>query len=327
MKQQLMLLGCIFSLFLSGCKKDLPGDAPENAVQLQTDAAGSDAARLGQCRLTSAIRDNVFGTFLQYNNRGLVSEWKQDNFDGLPFIETYTYDLFGRLKTSHAVDNYIGASYDVKYLYQGNRLVKQTVKLAGTSTVTNEFVNTYNNRGQITRRESTLYPVYCTFTYNLLGNNTQVDYYVDGSLYLKEEFTYRQFNRNPYLAAYGIPYITYAYDFVFSKWWETSDKFTIYDNGVPTVIVDYDPATAILVLGPQQFLTSVTNFDRVTQSNTSAYFNYDNCTCAPGKTFTNSKVSPNSVTDKLILLDRFKRAFVFGNVLDIKAKMKDILSK
>ena len=95
-----------------------------------------------------AIRDNVFGTFLQYNNRGLVSEWKQDNFDGLPFIETYTYDLFGRLKTSHAVDNYIGASYDVKYLYQGNRLVKQTVKLAGTSTVTNEFVNTYNNGGK-----------------------------------------------------------------------------------------------------------------------------------------------------------------------------------
>ncbi len=327
MKQKLVLLGCIFSLFLSGCKKDMLDDAAANAGQLQSDAAGSDAARLGQCRLTSAIRDNVYGTFLEYNNRGLVSEWKQDYSNGFPFVETYTYDLFGRLKTSHAVDNSISESYDITYQYQGNRLVKQTVYLAGTSTVSNNFVNTYNYRGQITRRESTVYPVYCTFTYNLLGNNTQVDYYVDGSLYLKEEFTYRQFNRNPYLAAYGIPYVTSLYDFVFSKWWETSDKFTIYDNGVPTVIVDYDPTTAVLTLGSQQFLTSVTNFDRVTQGNTSAYFNYDNCNCVPGKTFTNGKVSPHSVAAKLIELDKFKRAFVFGNVRDFKAQMKDILSK
>ncbi len=326
MKRKLVQTGLIFSLFLFGCKKDMPSDLA-TPMQSQTDPAASAGARLGQCRLGSAFRDNAYGIFLKYNNRGLVSEWKQDYFDGMPFIENYTYDLFGRLKTSYATDNAVGQSYDVKYQYQGTRLIRQTVYLAGTNTKSNEFVNTYNSRGQITRRSSTLYPVYCTFTYNLIGNNTQVDYYVDGSLYLKEEFTYRQFNRNPYLAAFGIPYVTSLYDFVFSKWWETSDKFTIYDNGAATVIVDYDPASAQLTLGPQQYLTSVTNFDRVTQENTSAYFNFENCECTPGKTMNSLKTTPGSLSAKLVALERFKRSFMTGNVLAIKAQIANVLSK
>ena len=92
-----------------------------------------------------------------------------------------------------------------------------------------------------------------------------MNYYVDNALYLKEEFTYRQFNRNPFLAAHGIPYVT-TYDFLFSKCWQTSEKYTLYDNGTATVTGDLTPETAVLTLGPQQYLTSITNFDRVEQA-------------------------------------------------------------
>lgn len=324
MKKKLMLFGLLFVFTISACRKDTPAD-----VVTSEDTTGKPGgeARPGQCRLTSAIRDNVYGEFLKYNNRGLVSEWKEDYFDGSPYVVTYTYDLFGRLKTGHAVNNYAGTAIDVKYQYQGSRLMKHIIYEAGTNTVVNEIVNTYNNRGQIIRRGSTMFPVYCTFSYDWLGNNNLVNYYADGALYMKEEFTHRQFNRNPFLAAYGIPYVTFAYDFVFSNWWETSEKFTIYDNGVANVFVDLDPQTAVLTLGPQQYLTSVTNFDRAIQEYTSAYFTYDNCDCSPLKFNNRDKASVNPIAAKYLALAKFKRAFESGDVNKIKAQLKMIIQK
>lgn len=325
MKQKLMLFSLMFVLVLSACKKDMPAEAA-NAGE---DATGksADASRFGQCRLSSAIRDNAYGEFLKYNNRGLVREWKEDYFDGLPYVITYSYDMVGRLKTGHVVDNYNNLTRDVKYQYQGNRLMKHIIYEAGTNTVDNEIVNTYNNRGQIIRRGSTMFPVYCTFSYDWLGNNTLVNYYVDGTLYLKEEYTHRQFNRNPFLAAHGIPYVTFTYDFVFSKWWETSQKFTFYDNGIPSVAVDLDPATAALTLGPQQYLTSITNFDRAIQENTSAYFTYENCDCVPDKTVNSNKATVSLLATKYRALARFKHAFETGDVNKIKAQLKQVIQK
>ncbi len=326
MKQKVMLFGLMFVLLLSACKKDMPSDA----VNAEEDVTGksADESRFGQCRLSSAIRDNAYGEFLQYNNRGLVSEWKEDYFDGFPYVVTYTYDLFGRLKTGHVEDTYSGISSDVKYLYNGSRLIKHTIYETGTNTVKNVIVNTYNNRGQIIKRGSTMFPVYCTFSYDWRGNNNLVNYYVDGALYMKEEFTHRQFNRNPFLAAHGMPYVTFAYDFLFSNWWETSEKFTMYDeNGVANVFVDLDPQTAVLTLGPQQYLTSVTNFDRAIQENTSAYFSYENCDCGPARVANKNKPAANSIAAKYLALAKFKRAFETGDVIKIKAQMKALIKK
>ncbi len=144
---------------------------------------------------------------------------------------------------------------------------------------------------------------------------------------MKEEFTHRQFNRNPFLAAHGIPYVTYAYDFVFSNWWETSEKFTMYDNGVANVFVDLDPQTAVLTLGPQQYLTSVTNFDRTIQEYTSAYFTYDNCDCSLLKSANKDKASVNPLAAKYLALAKFKRAFESGDVSKIKAQIKEVIKK
>lgn len=324
MKQKLMAAGILILMGITSCKKN----APEETAATQ-ELTGKEVAteRISPCRLVSAVRDDAYGEFMQYNSRGLVSEWKEDYFDGLPYVITYTYDQWGRLKTGHAVNNYYGTAVDVKYQYQGNRLVKHTIYEAGTNTVINEIVNTYNNAGQIVKRASTMFPIYCTFNYNWLGNNTLVNYYVDNMLYLKEEFTFRQYNRNPFLAAYGIPYITFAYDFVFSKSWETSEKYTLYDNGTATVTVDLDPATAVLTLGPQQYLTSITNFDRAIQENTSAYFSYDNCNCVPAKNITGRKALPNSTAAKLIALSRIKQLFESGNVQKLKSQIATITAR
>ncbi len=323
MKQRLLLWCSIFLLSASSCRKDIQDYPAENDSMADNEKT---ATRPGECRLTSASRDNAYTVFLKYNNRGLVSEWKEDYFDGFPYIITYKYDLFGRLKSGQTINTYDGTSFDVKYIYQGNRLVKHIIYQSGTNTVVNEIVNTYNSRGQITRRGSTVFPVYCTFTYNALGNNPLVNYYIDGSLYLKEEFSYKQFNRNPYLAAHGIPYVTYLYDFMFSKWWQTSEKYTFYDDqGVGTVTLDLDPATAALTLGPQNYLTSITNLDRISGENTSAYFTYDNCNCTPLKSTGKGKASLSNT--RYLALAKFRRAFENGDMKSIKATLKTVLQK
>ncbi len=328
MKQKLMLIGCLFLLMFTSCKKEV-FEETQNAEEMNAAMQGSTDAgsRFGKCRLTSAIRDNVYGEFLQYNNRGLVSEWKEDYFDGYPYVINYEYDFFGRLKSAHVTDNFSGLSTDVKYKYQGNRLIKQTIYEAGTNNILNEIVNTYNNQGQIIKRGSTMFPVYCTFTYNWMGNNPLVNYYVDGFLLLKEEFAYLQFNRNPFLAAHGIPYVTYRYDFLFSKWWQTSEKYTVYDNGVATVTLDLDPSTVEMTLGAQQYLTSVSNVDRLTGQTTSAYFSYDNCRCEPGRKFTIAKPAPRSTAARLVALAKFKRSFEMGDVNKIKAQFREFSKK
>ena len=324
MKQKLMITGILFLLGITSCKKNA---LEETAAPQELTGKESTTERASTCRLVSAVRDDVYGEFLQYNSRGLVSEWKEDYFDGFPYIVTYTYDQFGRLKTGHSVNTYYGTAFDVKYQYQGNRLIKHTVYEAGTNNVVNEIVNTYNYLGQIVKRASTYFPIYCTFNYNWQGNNTLVNYYVDNALYLKEEFTYRQFNRNPFLAAHGIPYVTYTYDFLFSKCWQTSEKYTLYDNGTATVTGDLTPETAVLTLGPQQYLTSITNFDRVEQANTSAYFTYDNCNCAPAKIISGKKAQPNSTAAKLIALTRLKQLFEAGDIQKIKSQMARMTAK
>lgn len=273
MKQKLLLFGLLFLFTISACRKDVPDESSDPAGPADNSAI---EGRFNHCRLITDDRDGSFGDAFHYNNRGLVDQWKQDYYDGFPDVYTFTYDLFGRLKTGHGVFGN-GFAIDIVYQYKGNRLVKETVYAAGTTNKLNEIATSYNFLGQVIRRGSTMYDEYCTFVYNFIGNNTQVNYYVDGALWMKEEFTYRKKNRNPLLSLEGMPFVVFRYDFVFSNWWETSDKFTIYEDGVPTVTVDYDPSSAVMDIGQEQYLNSVTNFDLVTQQNTTATFEYENC--------------------------------------------------
>lgn len=273
MRQKLMLLSLLLLVLISGCRKDLPAE-PDPSSQ-PAENAGAEG-RFNHCRLISDDRDGSSGDAFHYNNRGLVDQWKQDYYDGFPDVYTFTYDIFGRLKTGHGVFGN-GFAIDITYQYQGTRLVKETVYAAGTTNKLNEIATSYNFLGQVIKRGSTMYDEYCTFAYNIFGNNTLVNYYVDGALWLKEEFTYRKKNRNPLLSLEGMPFVVFRYDFVFSNWWETSDKFTIYEEGVPTVTVEYDPNSAVMDIGQEQYLQSVANFDLVAQQNTIATFNYENC--------------------------------------------------
>jgi hypothetical protein len=325
MKQNLMLFGLMLLFVVSSCKRETALDPTD--LSSQSPASGEANAaegRLGQCRLVYDDRDGVFGNTFHYNNRGLVDQQVDEYYDGYPDVYTFTYDNFNRLKTCHGLFNSNGFAIDVKYQYQGGRLVHETVYQAGTTNILNEISTTYNFLGQVIRRGSTIRNEYCTITWGLFGNYPLINYYIDGALYMKEEFTYRQFNRNPLKTLAGFPFMLPRYDFEFSNWWETSDKFTVYEDGIPSVIVDYDPNTAVMDLGPQQYLHSVTNFDRATQQNTVGTFEYENCGGANNDHMREHRNISPVKGSKAAAIAKFKKALYLGVSFNIKDEIKKL---
>jgi len=327
MKQKLILFSLVLLLVIPGCRKDMPVDEPTvSPDQLQAKPGDSDDGPR-QCRLIFDDRDGVYGNFFHYNRKGLVDNWKVDYYDGYPDVYNFTYDNRDHLKTGHVVFNYNGSSFDVKYQYQGNKLVRETWYAAGTNNIVDDIVNTYNSRDQIIKRRSIPKNIYCTFAYDLLGNNTLVNFYIDDALYLKEEYTHQRYNRNPLTSLDGIPVILPYYDFVISNWWETSQKWTVYDEAGATVIIDLDPKTAVMKLGPQHFLKSVSNFDRAIQQYTKAVFEYENC----GKDDLNEPSTADNIVasknPRTAIIGKFRRSLLPGQSSDIRNEIRELKRK
>lgn len=311
-------------MVISGCQKDIPAiELTTSPDQLQGKSEDSDDES-GNCRLVFDDRDGIYGNFFKYNDRGLVDKWTIDYYDGYPEVYTFTYDNSKRLNTGHCVRYYNGKSYDIKYKFQANKLIRETWFNAGTAIIADDLVNTYNTKGQIIIRKSVTKNIKCTFTYDNYGNNPLVNFYVNDVLVLKEEYSHFQRNRNPLTSLNGIPVILPYYDFVISRWWETSQKWTIYDEGGPTVIIDMDPSTCVMHLGPHKYLRSVSNFDRAVQTNTTAVFEYENCS---GDDNSNSSASKNVSTAKnprSASIAKFKRALFPGQSEDIMVELKKL---
>jgi hypothetical protein len=87
---------------------------------------------------------------------------------------------------------------------------------------------------------------------------------------------------------------------MFGKRHETSDIYTVYENGNPIVVLDTDPAQTVMHMTHQNYLSSVTFFDNVSESNMTRNFEYQNC--RPGdnasEPVTNSSTATTSLVEK-----------------------------
>lgn len=321
MKKKLLLAAALFAVIITGCRKENEDISP--ASSHTADNMMRPGSQSG-CRMSFGGRDNSYGYFFRYNDQGLVNEWKVDFYDGHPDYYTFQYDHFNRLKKGHVLFTVSGREYDISYQYQGNRLMRETWYVPGTTTVAEDIVNTYNWQGQITRRKSLAYNIYADFTYNRQGNNTKTDVFIDGDLYLREEFTFNRPNRNPFTSLAGMPFVPFNYDFVFSNWWQTSEKYTLFDNGTPTVVMELDPNTVTMSIGQQHYLQTVTNYDLVGQQYTSALFQYENCpSCNTSKPVFDAATTSSSVN----LLTRIRQLLTPCRNSNLKSAFKKLAEK
>jgi hypothetical protein len=274
MRKNLLITYCVvlFSLLqFSGCRKETKDSLVSS--ETATDSKLASSENNSKCRLNHIDWGGFFYDF-HYNEKGLADEWILDFGDGLPHHYTMEYDKNNRL--IKAYDYYNNIIYTNLFEYTGNLITKHT----WTSNITaeaGEVIFTYNKKGEMLTQDDIINDVHVTFVYGPRGC-IHWDFYIGNALYLSDDFTYSIPNRNPFLAIPGLSFAFPLYAFgTWDKWWNTSDRFVLYDNGNPIILYDYDPAQTVMQTGHQNYLTSVSYYDRVSESTVINTFTYENC--------------------------------------------------
>ena len=259
------------ALTLSACTKTIPDQSslPQSVSQA--------AAQNHNCQLTFLDWGDGSSFRFHYNNKGLADQWVLDYGDDFPHdVYSLVYDENNRLVSS--VYTFLDFTLNIFFTYTGNNITKSTWIDPTTNTVFDERFYTFNSRGQMTRQDDYLYDVHVTFVYNAAGHATGIDYYFGSDLLFSFANTFNTPNRDPLLAINGLPFgFPIFYYQLWDRWWETSDKFILHDGGNQYVLLDDDPAQTVMHTGTQNYLTSVSFYDRISQSSRTVSFEYQNC--------------------------------------------------
>jgi hypothetical protein len=260
-------------VFLAGCSK-------ETILPPEEDAAAASIAEHNwnrrECQLIHIDHGNGSTDDFHYNTKGLADEWRIDLGDGSPVIFKMEYNHHQKLIKAKLYSG--GALYaTIKFVYANGRIVRDVWYDGESTNVINEIKNTYNKRGQLSVRESSISSIRVVFKNNHQGNTLQSDLYFENNLYLSNSYTYNKFNRNPYLAVNGIPHAFPFYQLSFGPAWQTGEKITMTESGTTTVIKDEDPAATAMKISARGYLNSSKTFERVSSSFINCSFKYQNC--------------------------------------------------
>ena len=274
-------------MMLYSCQKETL--SAENELNSPDGLAASKLppGQKNQCRLVSLNSNFGFTSSVSYNSKGLADNWSASyDFGAFVYTTTMQYNANDRLTSAQYLYNGVHY-YDIHYVYEGNRVVKENWYLANTNILDDEVFFTYNNRGHAIRQQSFIYGVDAHMMPDAKGNDTRYDIYFDGTLVQTGLYTFNVANKNPRATITGIPYGIFSYGFQFSKWWETSESIFFYDeDGNPVYYYDQDPALTTMTMNDQNYLLDVNHYDRLSGDLFNYSFDYENCagTNAKGKT-------------------------------------------
>ena len=285
------------ALFIIGCQKETKESSEKNST-----VNAAKKVIKNSCRMTVLDWATIAKWEFHYNDQGLADEWIIDYGFGFPLhTNEMTYDNNGRLMRSD--EFYFGSNYVYQFYYTGNRLSRLARTNVDNPADVLDFVYTYNRKGQNTRQDDVANDVHVLMTYDHIGNCTRTD------LYLGEGLSYLTFihliwaARNPRLAIPGviIGFPFYGTAGVSDKWWFTSNRTEIYDNGNLFLFNDYDPTQTTMITGNHNYPSSATYYDRITEAPITITFDYENCNGKGSTTIAgNSKIKLNPGTKSSI---------------------------
>jgi hypothetical protein len=256
-------------LWLPGCRTDTSG--PDNNALRD---ALSLAENPGQnCQVVRNLGQDGFLQIYQYDSRGLVSRWYDGFGSYLP-----EYDVQGVLSRARYVLGDITLA-SIAYEYVAGKIVKEVWFNGFTGLIDDILVNTWNAKGQLTRRESVPFGVFATMRYDALGNAYQVDVLgTNGFLLLSNTYTFLSPVKSPDLTLRGLPYGPQFLNYVFNPRRQTSAKAVVSDvNGNLFTLFDQDPQKSVLTAGQQQFALYQSFFDKMSGTFYAQTWSYNNC--------------------------------------------------
>jgi hypothetical protein len=212
--------------------------------------------------------------------KGLVNDYEIYVFGTVYVHAKMQYDKNGRLvKGRISFDN---VTYqDVVFEYEKNRIVKETFYEAGTSNVVDIGLTTYNNKGQVIRREDPFYDLYTTFEYDAAGNNVvnELRYLSSNFLVVRIVFDYNKHIKNPATARPGLPSYDWWYINQVTSPFEPTEWDEYQGDGVGGEFMTYDedPSKTIITPTTQNLAGKRTAFDNIFAAQNYQYWEYENC--------------------------------------------------
>ncbi len=269
------LLVC--TAIFTSCERSI--DVKTRTVTVSQSAANEAASN--KCRLVAADNWNGFTTeTYHYNAEGLVSDCQVNLLGSLFMHATMQYDNKGKLITGTlSYDNI--TVYDVVFEYENDRIVKEVIYEPGTSIIADYTVSTYNQKGQIVKRESPPFNLYATFTYDAVGNVITDDVYLidNDHFYFGIAFQYNMPFKEPKSARPGMP--------PFSWWWldeltspflpNGRDEFAGDDFGERFQIYDEDPSLTVINSAAQNLAADRLSIDNFFGGQFYSSWLYENC--------------------------------------------------
>ena len=272
-------IGFFVLFLLTGCKKEV---AEPTSINPQEEEAISEnfSGKFGRnsCRLKTLDWATVGIWQFHYNEKGLADQWIINYGPDLPLhTNAMIYDNQNRLIQSNEV--YFGSNYEYRFYYIGKRLTRLTRTNIDFPDDATDFTFTYNWKGQNTRQDDNIHDQHVLMYYDAIGNCTQTDLYFGSDLIFSDLYTYNKPVRNPKSQIPGVDvgFPFYGTGGITDKWWFTSNKTIIYDNGNPILFNDYDPFKTRIKSGNKHLPITASYFDRVTESTVDITFDYDNC--------------------------------------------------
>jgi hypothetical protein len=272
-------------LMLYSCQKEtLTGEneilTGEKDVNISDALKPSDLSK-NNCRLVFTDYNGGFFTddYL-YNTNGLVSNFKNHFLGNIYVYANMQYDTKGRLVTGTISYDDV-TYYDVVFEYDKDRIVKETVYEHSTSTVVDQTFNTYNQKGQIIRRDDPIYDLYTTFEYDAVGNNLTSELRFIGSNFLvvRNVFNYDMHIKNPSTARPGLPSYNWWYinevisPFEHTEW----DEYWGDGEGGEYLAGDEDPAKTVINPTMQNHALNRLGYDNISGTEHYQYWEYENC--------------------------------------------------
>lgn len=238
-------------LLVSACQKSTT--ELTDVANLQSNL--TDTKKENKCQLTYAIDWGGYPNWFHYNDKGLADEWRIDFGSGIPDIITMVYDHNNHLSNAQwHYDDRLNAT--MEFVWTGNLITTEHWDFSGYLF---DVINTYNPRGKMTKR-ATNDGYFTTFEYTPEGNHLKDIIYFKDEPLQSDEYSYNQPNKNPFLAIQGLPYLFLYFNPIQTKWFATSDRFTIYDNGNPVVVLDLDPSKTVMQITHQNYLSAATYY-------------------------------------------------------------------
>ena len=218
--------------------------------------------------------------FLQgyrYNEMGLADSFYLSKPDLFNFWATMEYDKKNRMSKArffYSEDDF----YDIILTWEKDKLVKETWYVPGTEDILDYYINTYNKKGQLVKRDNPPYNWYSQFHYDNKGNlKSQEIINNDGSLYYGWEFSYSKPVKNPFTAVPGMPVSIF-----FVEWNEISpNRFTglktYYhdEDGNKVVDFNWESAETILKAGPGHYAVYQNSRDVISNNWTDQTWTYE----------------------------------------------------